>query len=144
MGEVSSLRSGSDTDPLRAVPSLKTGLCIFSAVSGNLRLMLELHGFSTGVDTSGECSCAAIAELVAGVSAGICRSSRVALDMCGKSNGLFRVTIGRFCFALIFGRRSGLPQSPQALNQLSLFSCSMIWRDAYHSGPRGSLRSSMI
>ena len=144
LGEVSSLHSGSDIDPLRAVPSLKTGLCIFAAVSGVLGLVLELHGFSAGLDTSGECSCAAIAELVVGISAGICTPRRVALNRCGKSSGLFRVEICHFCFALIFGRRSGLPQSPQALDQLSLFSCSMIWRDASHSGPRGSLRSSMI
>ena len=136
LGEVSSFPSVSDKDPLRAVASRKIGLGTLSTVSGVVGAVLELWGLSAvdiGVDTSGECSCAvlevvALAELVEGMSAGICTSRRLALNRCGKSNGRFLTAIGRFCFALILGRRSGLPQSPQALDQFYLFSCSMIWR----------------
>ena len=68
---------------------------------------------ATGVETSGECSCAALAEpltlaeLVVDVEVGICTSSLLALNRCGRSSGLLRVAMGRFCLALSFGRRSG-------------------------------------
>ena len=38
----------------------------------------------------------------------------------------------RFCLALTFGLRSGLPQSPQALDQRSFFFDSMTCRDFSH------------
>ena len=80
---MSSFLSASDKDPLRAVASRKTGLGILSAVSGVLEVVLELQWLSaagTGVDTSGECICAALervalAELVVEMSAEICTSS---------------------------------------------------------------------
>ena len=88
---------------------------------------------ATGVEASGECSCAALAEpltlaeLVVDVEIGICTSNLLAINRCGRSSGLLRVAMGRFCLALSFGRRSGRPQSPQALDQLSLFACSILY-----------------
>ena len=146
LGEVLFFSSISDNDPLRTVASRSTGPEALWAVSGVLGAALELQGslvVGIGVEASGECSCVsldsvALVELDTGTSAGICTSSRLALNRCGKSIGLFLVAMGRFCFALILGCRSGLPQSPQALDQLSLFSCSIICLEASHSGPRGS------